>query len=144
MVATIGVLVLVAGLVAWVGQGLAFFLPEAAVRLGVLEPEDEIDPTLFVVETRAMGLSDLLLAWTLPASAFLMLVGHPSWPYLALIGSGIFAYFSFVTSLSRFFLKKRGKMVGRPTSERAAYVAGAVWIVCSLAMITLAVAEIRS
>jgi hypothetical protein len=104
----------------------------------------QLDPTLYVVEARAMGLSDMLLGWMLPASAILMLVDHPIWPYLALIGSGVFIYFSAVIVLSRVYLKRRGKKVGRPASERAAYVFGAIWIVCSLAMIGLAAAELAS
>lgn len=140
----IGVVTLIAGLIAWLGQGLAFFAPRTAVRLGVLEPQDEIDPTLYVVETYAMGITDILLAWMLPASGFLMLVDHAAWPYLALIGSGVYIYFSLVTMLSRVCLKRRGKRVGRIASERAAYVFGAIWILCSLAMITEAIAELSA
>ena len=140
----VGVVTLIVGLIAWLGQSLAFLAPSTAVSLGVLEPEEEVDSTLYVVEARAMGLSDMLLGWTLPVSALLMLVGHPFWPYLALIGSGVFIYFSAVIILSRVYLKRRGKKVGRPASERAAYVFGAIWIVCSLAMIGLAAAELSS
>jgi hypothetical protein len=138
----VGIATLIAGLIAWLGQSLAFLAPAAAVKLGVLEPEEELDPTLYLVEARAMGLSDLLLGWTLPASALLMLLQHPSWPYLALIGSGIFIYFSAVIVLSRVYLKRAGKKVGRPASERAAYAFGAIWIACSLAMTTLAVSAL--
>lgn len=138
METAIGVITLLAGLIAWLGQTLAFVTPGLAVRLGVLEPEHEIDPTLRVVETRAMGLSDMLLAWTLPAGAALMLAGHPAWPTLALFGSGVFLYFSLVTALSRIYLKRQGKRVGRRTSERAAYAFSAIWILCSLAMVVAA------
>ena len=138
----IGVITLLAGLLAWLGQSLAFVAPTAAVKLGVLEPEEEIDPTLYVVETYAMGLSDLLLAWTLPVSALLMLVGHAAWPYLALFGSGVYVYFSAVTMLSRVYLKSRGKKVGRVTSVRAAYVFGVIWVACSVAMTVAAVTHL--
>jgi hypothetical protein len=142
MSTVVGIATLIAGLIAWLGQSLAFLAPAAAVKLGVLEPEEELDPTLYLVEARAMGLSDLLLGWTLPASALLMLLQHPSWPYLALIGSGIFIYFSAVIVLSRVYLKREGRKVGRPASERAAYLFGGVWIACSLAMMTLAVSAL--
>lgn len=138
----IGVVTLIAGLVAWLGQGLAFFAPRTAVRLGVLEPEDEVDPTLYVVETYAMGIADMLLAWMLPASGLLMLVGHSAWPFLALVGSGVYLYFSLVTMLTRVCLKRRGKRVGRVVSERAAYVFGVIWILCSVAMSAAAVREL--
>jgi hypothetical protein len=142
MTTGIAFVALVAGLVAWLGQSLAFLAPDLAVRLGVVEPDEEIDPTLRVVEVRAMGLSDMLLAWTLPASALAMLLAHPAWPYLALFGAGVFVYFSAVFMLSRVYLRRRGAKVGRPSSERAAYVFGVVWIATALAMAVLAVQEL--
>ncbi len=142
MSTAIGVVTLIVGLIAWLGQSLAFLAPAIAVKLGVLEPREELDPTLYVVEARAMGLSDLLLGWTLPAGALLMLLRHPMWPYLALIGSGVFIYFSAVIVLSRVYLRREGRKVGRPASVRAAYVFGGVWIASSLAMIALAVSAL--
>ena len=142
MSTAVGIVTPIVGLIAWLGQSLAFLAPAIAVRLGVLEPEEELDPTLYVVEVRAMGLSDLLLGWTLPAAACLMLLRHPMWPYLALIGSGVFIYFSAVIVLSRVYLRREGRKVGRPASERAAYVFSGVWIASSLAMIALAVSAL--
>lgn len=133
---------LVVGFIAWLGQSLAFLAPDLAVKLGVLEPEAEVDPTLHIIEARAMGLADMLLAWTLPGSALAMLLDHPSWPYLALFGAGVFVYFSSVFMLSRAYLRKSGKKVGRPASERAAYVFGAIWIGAALTMAGLAVAAL--
>jgi hypothetical protein len=115
---------------------------------------EELDPTLYVVEAPAMGLSDLLLGWILPASALLMILHHPFRPHLALIGSGVFIYFSALIGsgvfiyfsaliiLSRVYLKREGMKVGRPASERAAYLFGGMWIACSLAMISLAIAAL--
>lgn len=140
----VGVVTLIAGMIAWVGQSLAFLAPAIAERLGVLEPEAEIDPTLYVVEARAEGLTDMLLGWTLPTGALLMLLDHPLWPYLALIGSGIFLYFSLLIMFSRLFLKRRGAKVGRPASVRAAYIFGTIWIICSLAMLALAVTDLAA
>ena len=68
----VGLFTLLVGLVAWLGQALAFFVPPVAERLGVLEPRDDMDPTLYVLETRAEGLADMLLTWTLPAAALLL------------------------------------------------------------------------
>lgn len=144
MATLIGVVTLVSGLIAWVGQILAWLAPSIAVRLGVLEPEDEVDPTLWIVERYAMGPSDAVLGWMLPLSAALMLVDQGAWPYLALSGAGVFLYFSAVTSLSRIHLKRNGLKVGRPSSERAAYVFGGIWSLCSLSMIGLAIVELSS
>ncbi len=142
MVAAIGVVVLIVGLICWIGQSLTFLAPSVAVKLGLLEPEEEMDPTLYIIEARAQGLNDMLLTWTLPLSALLMLLEHPLWPYLGLIGGGIYIYFSGVIILARVFLKRRGMKVGPPSSERAAYVFGVIWILSSLTMIALASAEL--
>jgi hypothetical protein len=130
---------LTTGLIAWLGQAISFLAPALAVKLKVLEPEGEVDSTLWIIEARAMGLCDVLLGWTLPASAVLLLLHHPFWPSLALIGAGVFMYFSALIMLSRVYLKRSGRKVGRTSSERAAYVFGWTWIASSLAMIFLAV-----
>ena len=138
MVTTVGILVLVLGLIAWVGQSLAFLAPSVAIALGVLEPEAEVDPTLHIIEAKAEGLVDMLLAWTLPASALLMILNHSLWPYLALFGAGVFLYFSALITFSRVFLRGAGKKVGRQASERAAYLFGSLWAACSITMVILA------
>jgi hypothetical protein len=138
MVTAIGVLILVLGLIAWLGQTLAFLVPAVAVKLGVLEREAEIDPTLYIMEAKVEGLVDILLTWTLPAAALLMILGHPLWPYLGLFGAGVFLYFSGLITLSRVVLKRAGKQVGSPASERAAYLFGSLWALAAFAMIGLA------
>ena len=144
MVTAVGVLVLVLGLFAWIGQVLSFVAPSVAVRLGVLEPEDEVDPTLHIIEAKAEGLVDMLLAWTLPASALLMILDHPAWPYLAFFGAGVFLYFSGLITFSRVFLKRAGKTVGRPASEKAAYVFGLLWAICAATMAVAAILHISA
>ncbi|MCP4547069.1 MAG: hypothetical protein GY835_11440, partial [bacterium] len=84
------------------------------------------------------GLTDMLLTWTLPLSALLMLLGHPLWPYLGLIGGGVFLYVAGLITLSRIFLRREGKKVGAPSAERAAYIFGGIWALSALAMIILA------
>ena len=137
MITALGILVLVLGSVAWIGQSLAFLAPSLAITLGVLEPEDEVDPTLHILEGKAEALADMLFAWTLPASALLMIVGHPIWPQLALFGSGVFLYFSALITFSRFFLARAGRVVGRPASVRTAYLFGGLWAACAVAMAVL-------
>ena len=138
MVTAMGIFVLVLGLIAWIGQSLAFLAPSLATSLGVLEPEDEVDPTLFIIESKAEGLADMLLGWTLPASALLLILNHPLWPYLAFFGGGVFLYFALLITLSRVFLKGEGRKVGRPASERAAYLFGGLWAAASITMMVLA------
>lgn len=138
----IGIAVIVVGLIAWVGQSLSFLVPTIAIKLGLCEPEEEMDQSLYIIETKAQGLSDMLLGWTLPLSGLLMIFDHKLWPILALIGGGTYIYFSAVIMLSRIFLKKRGKKVGRQSSENSAYVFGSIWILSAITMIVLATNEL--
>ena len=138
----IGIVVIVVGLIAWVGQSLSLLVPTIAIKLGLCEPEEEMDQSLYIIETKAQGLSDMLLGWTLPLSGILMIFDHKLWPILALIGGGTYIYFSAVIMLSRIFLKKRGKKVGRQSSENSAYVFGSIWILSAITMIVLATKEL--
>ena len=142
MVTATGILILIIGLVAWLGQTLAFLTPRFAVKLGVLERKEGIDASLYVIEAKAEGLVDMLLTWTFPLSALLMLLDHPFWPYLGLTGSGMFLYIGGLIPFSRVFLKREGKKVGSRSAERAAYVFGAMWALSAVAMIALATVEL--
>jgi len=142
MVTATGILILIVGLVAWIGQTLAFLTPALAVRLGVLERKEGMDASLYVIEAKAEGLVDMLLTWTFPLSALLMLLDHPFWPYLGLIGSGMFLYIAGLIPLSRVFLKREGKQVGSRSAERAAYVFGAIWALSAVVMIAMSVVEL--
>lgn len=144
MATVIGVLVLLLGSIAWIGQALSFLAPSLAMRLGVLEPEGEVDPSLRIIEAKAEGLMDALLAWALPASALLMLLGHPLWPFLAIFGGGVFLYFSGLICFSRVFLKAAGKSVGGSGSENAAYLFGVLWAASAVAMLFLAAIQLNS
>ena len=144
MVTATGIVVFIVGLIAWVGQSLAFLVPSLAVRLGMLEPEEDVDATLRVIEAKAEGLTDMLLCWTLPLSGLLMVLEYPLWPYLALVGAGVFLYLSGLITLSRVFLKREGKKVGQPAYERGAYVFAFIWALCSVAMIVMAVQELSA
>lgn len=144
MITVIGFLVLLLGMVAWVGQFISFIAPSLATRLGVLEPEGEIDESLRIIERKAEGLMDTLLAWTLPASALLMLLDHPFWPFLAIFGGGVFLYFSGLISFSRVFMKAEGRNVGSAASVKAAYLFGGLWAASSVAMISLAAIQLSS
>lgn len=137
MITAVGIVILIVGLIAWVGQILAFLAPSTAERFGVLEPKEEIDPVLYTIEAKAEGLTDMLLTWTLPLAALMMLLGHPVWPYLGLIGGGVFLYVAGLITLSRFFLRQEGKKAGSSSSVTAAYLFGGIWAASAIAMIIL-------
>lgn len=142
--AAIGILIILLGLICWVGQTLAVFAPDAAVRLGVAEAEEDVDRSMYLFERYSQGIMDVLLTWILPAAAFLMLTGNEHWPYLALVGGGVYLYFPGVFSITRIVLKRNGIKVGKPASELVAYALGALWTGSAVYMIALAVMELRN
>lgn len=138
----LGILVTVLGLICWVGQTLVVFAPDIAVKLGVGEPEHELDRSMYLFERYSQGIPDTLLTWILPASALMMLLGMEYWPIPALIGGGVYLYFPAVFSITRVVLQKDGKKVGTPASVLAAYVFGTLWMLSAIYMIVLAMAEL--
>ena len=142
MQTTIGIAVFIVGFIGWFGQGLSFFAPQLAVRLGVLERKSEMDETLYLIESKPMAISDMLLSWLLPLSALLMVFAHPLWPYLGLIGAGVTLYFSLLIFLTRIYLKHDGKAVGGPSVLRAAYLFALFNGVAALLMIVLCYIEL--
>jgi hypothetical protein len=144
MITVIGIIVIIVGLIAWIGQSLAVFALPTAVRLGLFEPQDEVDQSTFLFERYSMGIMDILLAWTLPLSALLMIVERNYWPFFALVGGGVYLYFPGVFMITRIVLKRHGKKVGRQSSVRAAYMFGWIWILSAATMIVLAVIELRN
>lgn len=140
----LGILVIVLGLICWLGQTLVVFAPRAAIKLGVGEPEEDLDRSMYLFERYSQGIMDILLTWMLPAAALLMLLGEKYWPILALVGGGVYIYFPGVFVITRIALKSDGKRVGRPASVLTAYVLGTLWTLSALYMIALAVTELRS
>ena len=137
----IGVIVVILGLICWVGQTMAIFFLPTAIKLGLFEPEHEVDPSMFLFERMSQGIMDVLLTWILPLSAILMIL-YPGWPLFALVRGGVYLYFPGVFMITRIVLKQHGKSVGRPSSVTSANIFGTLWILSAITMITLAVTEL--
>ncbi len=140
----LGILVIVLGLICWLGQALVVFAPRVAVMLGLNEREEDLDRSMYLFERLSQGIMDVLLAWMLPAAALMMLLGNTHWPILALVGGGVYLYFPGVFIITRIVLKRNGMKIGRPASVVSAYIFGALWMLSAICMILLAVAELRS
>ena len=79
----LGILVIVLGLICWLGQALVVFAPRVAVMLGLYEREEDLDRSMYLFERLSQGIMDVLLAWMLPAAALMMLLGNKHWLILA-------------------------------------------------------------
>ena len=139
--AVLAVLVIVLGLICWLGQALVVFAPHLAVKFGVNEPEVDVDRSMYLFERYSQGIMDILLTWMLPASALMMLLAVEHWPILALVGGGVYLYFPGVFTITRIVLKRRGMRIGSPASEVTAYIFGTLWTLSAVFMIALAAAE---
>ena len=77
------VLILVGGL-AWLGQMICAFSPRLGVKWGLAEAPAEIERALYV-EARGEAIWDAFILWVLPLSGVLLLIGHPYWPLAGLV-----------------------------------------------------------
>jgi len=142
MTTIIAVFVIIVGLICWLGQSLVFISPELALKFDLVESEKEMDSSFYIIETKAICLNDMLFTWILPFSALLMLLDIFLWPYLGLVGGGVYLYIAGYITLSRIYLKRQGKKVGGEKSLKTAYIFSGACIVASLVMIVMSSIEL--
>jgi len=87
------ILIIFTLIVCWMGQIITTFLPKLAVKMQLLEPESEIDPT-FYADVRGEAIWDSLILWTLPVAGILLILNNGLWAYFGLVGSGSYLYFA--------------------------------------------------
>lgn len=136
-----GVVLVLLSLLAWLGQLLSWLAPETAVRLGVMEDEDEVEP-VYAADIRGEAVWDALTLWTLVVAGVLLVVDHDAWAYFGLVGGGAYLYFAGRGILTRLEIRARGFRVGRDETVRTNLVMLAVWGVAALVTIGAAVAAL--
>ena len=134
----LGVIVVVVGTICWLERTTVFFSIANAKTPASREPRDDTEHSPFTPETRADGLAGVLLTWILPASAVMMLLGHPLWPAAAGLGAGVYVYFSSVFMLRRPRLALSGKERMSRAPAWATYGLGLIWMSSGLAMLLMA------
>ncbi len=133
-----GTVVLVVGLVAWMGQTVVWFAPATGVRLGLCEAEADVEPTYWA-DIRGEALWDALTGWLLVAAGVLLIVDNSAWAYFGLVGGGSYFYFAGRGILTRLVMQRRGLRIGAPSSVRVGYAALVVWGLVALVTIIAAV-----
>ena len=88
MTIMLGLLALVAGTIGMVGQLVSAIDFRLAQRLGFQERDEGTDAVYRRLELHTARW-DVFVLWTLPVAGILMLLGHPWWPYTALLAGGI-------------------------------------------------------
>ncbi len=141
MTVVFGCVVFLVSALAWVGQALVVAAPRLAVRMGLVEPESDVDP-VFGADVSAEAIWDALSLWILPVAAILLVVGAPSWPIFGLVGGGMFLYFAGRGIAQRVVMQRRGIRVGKPATRRVACLFLALWGAIGVATIGLASATL--
>jgi hypothetical protein len=137
-------LVLVAlSLIGWGGQVISRLAPTAAVRLGLVEAEEDVEP-VYWADIRAEALWDALSLWTLLVAGALLIVDVDSWAYFGLVGGGMYLYFAGRGILARREMVRRGLRVGSESNVKTAYVFLSIWGLAAIVTIVAAVAGLES
>jgi hypothetical protein len=136
-----GIVLLVLSLIGWIGQVVSVFWPVSAARMGLTEPEADVDPTFFA-DVRGEAVWDALSLWTLPVAGVLLIAGNPLWVYFGLVGSGSYLYFAGRGLAVRSVMQRRGIRIGRPQDLRVIRAFLAAWGLMAIVTIALAVNSI--
>ena len=136
-----GIIVLVISLIGWLGQAISAFWPETAVKLGLIEPEADVDPT-FYADVRGEAYWDTFTIWTLPVAGLLLILDNPAWAYFGLVGGGMYLYFAGRGILVRRLMQRRGIDIGTPQTLRPVYTFLTVWGLVAVVTIIMAVAAL--
>lgn len=137
-----GVVVLILSVLCWGGQVISWLAPTAAVRLGLSEAEDDVEPTYWA-DIRGEAAWDSLTLWTLVVAGVLLIFDGPAWPYFALVGGGMYVYFAGRGIFTRATMQRAGHRIGAPTNVKLAYTLLSVWGLMGLITIAAAIDALR-
>ncbi|MGI9612001.1 MAG: hypothetical protein ACR2QO_03765 [Acidimicrobiales bacterium] len=138
-----GTVVVALSLLAWAGQTLSWLAPSTAVRLQLMEAEDEVDPT-FWADIRAEALWDAVTLWVMAAAGVLLIADVAEWPYFGLVGGGIYLYFGGRGISTRITMTRLGIRIGTPESVRTGVIFLVLWGVMALITIAAAIVALES
>ena len=134
-----GLVVTVLALVCWGGQALSWFAPSTAMRLGLADNENEVEPS-FWADGRGEALWDTITLWSMVMVGVLLVLDNPAWPYFGLAAGGGFLYFSGRGITTRLEMHRRGLRIGSVQTVRVALSALAIW--GAMAAVTMAAAVV--
>ena len=132
-----GAILTIFSMLSWIGQAITAFSPKVAVKLGMTEPESDVDPT-FYADVRGESVWDTMILWTLPVAGILLMLNNLLWVYFGLVGGGMYLYFAGRGITVRLAMRRRGIRIGMPKNLAAIYV---FLILCGLiAVVTIIMA----
>jgi len=132
------VLIIFTLLVGWLGQTITAFSPKLAVRLGLTEPESDVDST-FYADVRGEAIWDAIILWTLPVAGILLILNNALWAYFGLVGGGSYLYFAGRGIAVRIAMRRREIYIGKPSTIKLFYVFLTLWGLIAMVTIIMAV-----
>jgi hypothetical protein len=136
-----GAILTIFSLFGWLGQAITALSPKVATKLGLTEPEIDVDPA-FYVDVRGEAIWDTIILWTLPVAGILLLLNKTLWAYFGLAGGGMYLYFAGRGILTRLAMQRRGIRIGKPGTLKAVYVFLSLWGLIALVTIIMAIAAL--
>ena len=136
-----GVIVVALSLLCWGGQLISSLSPATAVRLSLMEAEDDVEPVYFA-DIRGEALWDALALWPMLVAGVLLIIDNSAWPYFGMVGAGMYIYFAGRGILTRLFMQRRGFAIGSRQSVSVGLLFLAIWGLMGLAVAVAAVAAL--
>jgi hypothetical protein len=136
-----GIVLIIFGLIAWMGQAISAIAPNMSVKWGLSEHESEVDPS-FWADVRGETIWDAITLWTMPMAGILLLLKSSLWAFFGLIGGGMYLYFAGRGILTRFAMQRHGIRIGKPGTLNAYYVMLVIWGIIAVVTIIIAVMEL--
>ena len=134
-----GVIIVLLALLAWGGQTISWLAPTTAVKLSLMEAEDDVEPT-FWADIRGEAAWDAVTLWPMVVAGILLLMDEPAWAYFGLVGGGMYVYFGGRGILTRAAMLRRGLRIGNPKGINQALAFLGVWT--AMGLITIAAAAV--
>ncbi len=136
-----GIVITVLSLLCWVGQTVSWLAPATAVKLTLMEAEQDVEPTYWA-DIRGEAPWDFLTLWTLVVAGVLLTIDNSAWAYFGLIGGGMYVYFAGRGIFTRVAMLRRGLRIGSPQSVKVGFTFLAIWGVMGLATIVASAAAL--
>ena len=122
----------------WLGQVVNATSPALAARLGLNEPESDVDPTFFL-DSRGEAIWDAIMLWTLPLAGVLLLLNNPAWVYFGLVGGGMYLYFAGRMLVVRRVMQRHEVPIGKPDTVKLYTAVLLLWGLIAVVTILMAV-----
>ncbi len=137
----LGIIITLLSLLAWLGQMVTAVSHKYATKLGLTEPESDVDST-FLADVRAEAFWDTIILWILPVAGILLLLNNSWWAYFGLVGGGMYLYFAGRGIIVRLTMQRRGIRIGKPETLRVVYILLTIWGLVAIVTIFAAVADL--